>query len=63
MPTPRACLARLLRSSGYEVKTAGTVADALQLSASESFDILVSDLGLPDGSGLELMRKSAPAAR
>ena len=29
---------------------------ALDLSAKHQFDVLVSDLGLPDGSGLDIMR-------
>jgi len=50
-------LARLLKARCYDVKTAGTVAAALSLAASEPFDILVSDLGLPDGTGYELMEQ------
>jgi CheY-like chemotaxis protein len=50
-------LARLLRAKRYDVKTAGSVADALELAAAENFDILVSDLGLPDGTGYELMEQ------
>ena len=30
---------------------------ALDLSAKEEFDVLISDLGLPDGSGADLMQK------
>jgi CheY-like chemotaxis protein len=33
------------------------VASALALAASEPFDVLLSDLGLPDASGHELMRQ------
>jgi len=33
------------------------LANAEQLAAHNSFDLLVSDLGLPDGSGLELMSR------
>jgi CheY-like chemotaxis protein len=50
-------LSRLLGQSGYQVKTAGTVASALQLAASEPFDVVVSDIGLPDGTGYELMEQ------
>jgi PAS domain S-box-containing protein len=49
-------LGRILKNSGFDVSHAGTVAAALALAASRRFDLLVSDLGLPDGSGLELMK-------
>jgi PAS domain S-box-containing protein len=49
-------LARLLQSSGYDVKTANSVASALQIAAAEHFDILVSDIGLPDATGYDLMK-------
>ena len=48
-------LSKLLRGFGYDVRTASTVAAALEAAARESFDLLVSDLGLPDGSGLDVM--------
>ena len=48
-------LAKLLRDSGYEVTTANSAASALQIAASEPFDIMVSDIGLPDANGYELM--------
>jgi CheY-like chemotaxis protein len=48
--------ADLLSRQGYKVVTAGSVAAALALP-SDSFDIIVSDLGLPDGTGNELIRK------
>jgi PAS domain S-box-containing protein len=50
-------LARLLGASGYIVRTAYTVATALQLAAAERFDVLVSDIGLPDATGYELMKE------
>ncbi len=50
-------MARLLRSFGHDVKTAATVKSALGLSEGEQFDLLVSDIGLPDGSGLDIMRQ------
>jgi PAS domain S-box-containing protein len=50
-------MARLLRGFGYMVKTAGNVKSALQLVDTEPFDLLISDIGLPDGSGLEIMRQ------
>ena len=48
-------LAKLLTRQGFRVRTAHTVAAALDLAAAEPFDIVVSDIGLPDASGYELM--------
>ncbi len=49
-------LARLLARLGFFVKTATTVAGAVQLAGEEHFDIVVSDLGLPDATGYDLIR-------
>jgi PAS domain S-box-containing protein len=49
-------MAQLLERSGYEVHWADCVAAALRLAADRPFDVVVSDLGLPDGSGYELMQ-------
>lgn len=48
---------RLLEADGHQVQTAGDVATALKLSRQQVFDLLLSDLGLPNGSGLDLMRE------
>ena len=50
-------LSLLLRKWGYLVTGADCVADALQWVEQETFDLLISDIGLPDGSGLEIMRE------
>ena len=50
-------LGRILRNAGFDVSHAGTLADARALASGRRFDLLVSDLGLPDGSGLELMKQ------
>jgi CheY-like chemotaxis protein len=47
----------VLTEEGHDVQTAGDVATALRLAAEHSFDLLVSDPGLPDGSGYDLMRQ------
>jgi PAS domain S-box-containing protein len=49
-------LGRILRNAGFDVSHAGTMADALSVAGSKHFDLLVSDLGLPDGTGLDLMK-------
>ena len=49
-------LTRLLRRRGYQVESAVDVKSALELTAKHQFDVLVSDLGLPDGSGHDVMR-------
>jgi PAS domain S-box-containing protein len=56
-PDTRRILARLLTDMGATVVTADCVAAALRLAATRPFDLLVSDIGLPDGSGVELMRQ------
>ena len=50
-------LSRLLMNAGYAVSHANTLARARELVAGQRFDLVISDLGLPDGSGLDLMRQ------
>ena len=50
-------LLRLLERSGYDVGHADSLAAAKQLTEHRGFDLIISDLGLPDGSGLDLMRE------
>jgi CheY-like chemotaxis protein len=50
-------LAQMFRKWGYTVRTADCVQSALAEAAKGPFDLLVSDLGLPDGSGLEIMHQ------
>jgi two-component system CheB/CheR fusion protein len=47
----------VLREQGHEVEIAGDVATALESAGLRSFDLLLSDLGLPDGSGHDLIRE------
>ena len=59
----RISLARLLMHRYYEVITAGSVSEARNLANKNDFQILISDIGLPDGNGYDLMtelRKSRP---
>jgi CheY-like chemotaxis protein len=48
-------LKTLLERSGHTVVGVGTVSGALAAAERERFDIVISDLGLPDGTGTQLM--------
>ena len=50
-------LALYLRGTGHEVHVASDVASARQLASTIRYDILLSDLGLPDGDGWDLLRE------
>jgi two-component system CheB/CheR fusion protein len=50
-------LSRLLRLQGYAVQEAATCNEALAWMEREPCEILVSDVSLPDRSGLDLMRE------
>lgn len=55
-------LTQLLSRQGYVVRTANTVAAALDAVSERAFDVLICDIGLPDGTGFELIetvRKNA----
>jgi PAS domain S-box-containing protein len=47
----------ILIEDAYVVRTAATVQEALEAAAREPFDLVISDIGLPDGSGLDLMER------
>ena len=50
-------LTNLLRRRGYQVRSALNFQSALGLSAEEEFDVLISDLALPDGTGTDLIQR------
>jgi DNA-binding response OmpR family regulator len=50
-------LADNLTADGYDLLVAGTLGDALRALEYHHVDLAVVDIGLPDGSGLELLRK------
>ncbi len=51
----RLTVERVLRRRGYEVHAATNAAEALLLAEQYRFDLLISDIGLPDGDGYSLM--------
>ena len=51
----RLVLSKLLTHYGHDVLAAETVRDALQALDETRFDMLLSDIGLPDGDGCELV--------
>jgi CheY-like chemotaxis protein len=50
-------LQRILSRAGYDVRVAKCISKAFELVGKEKFDVVVSDIGLPDGTGYELMAK------
>lgn len=46
----------ILRQSWYDYRSAGSVKEALERVRVENYDIILCDLLLPDGSGLDLLR-------
>ncbi len=47
----------LLERRGYRVRTANSVGSALAVAEGYPFDLLISDIGLPDGTGIDLMER------
>ena len=50
-------LVRDLSAEGFAVDSAATIAEALELAELYVYDLIVLDLGLPDGSGTGLLRR------
>jgi len=55
-PAMRMALAANFQRSGWSVDTAEGVSDALQKLRSTSFPLVVTDVRMPDGDGLQVMR-------
>jgi two-component system response regulator PilR (NtrC family) len=52
----RELLEIFLRKEGYEVQKAQSVTEALDLIKSTEFDLIVSDIRMPEMSGIDLLR-------
>jgi DNA-binding response OmpR family regulator len=57
-PDTRDLLASYLRSGGHEVEVAGTMQAGARGLAERSWDLVLSDIGLPDGSGWDMLRQA-----
>ena len=49
-------LSVLLTHAGYEVRTASSAAAALSSAKQDQFDVIISDIGMPQMNGYELAR-------
>jgi CheY-like chemotaxis protein len=48
-------MARMLEDMGHNIVSANSVASAVDILTHEKFDLIVSDIGLPDGNGVSLI--------
>ena len=51
----RHTLSRLLTHFGHQISVADNTQSALEIMASQKFDVVLSDIGLPDGSGYDVI--------
>lgn len=55
--TGREALTLLLKAAGHAVKSAGSGGEAFQTLTRDTFDIVITDLFLPDASGIDILKK------
>ncbi|MFM1768670.1 MAG: hypothetical protein RJA22_1199 [Verrucomicrobiota bacterium] len=53
----RKTLEQQLRYRRYDVASSGTIAGALELLGKDNFDLMIVDVKLPDGDGIELLKQ------
>jgi two-component system response regulator HydG len=53
----RLLLERYLSKKGFEMQTASTGSEAVQVGKNNPFDVILLDLKLPDGDGIDVMKK------
>ena len=51
-------LSRLLTHFGHEISMADGAQSALEIVESKEFDVVLSDIGLPDGSGYDIIAQA-----
>ena len=54
----RRTLSRLLSHFGHQISVADNTQSALEIVQSNQFDVILSDIGLPDGSGYEVISEA-----
>src|SRR5437762_5005111 len=54
----RQTLSRLLSHFGHQISVADNTQSALEIVQSQQFDVVLSDIGLPDGSGYEVITQA-----
>jgi CheY-like chemotaxis protein len=59
----RESLSQMLAAEDVAITNAGSVAEALQLLASNTYDCMVMDLMLPDGSGYDLLEQISQSGK
>ncbi|GGE00798.1 response regulator [Aureimonas endophytica] len=57
VPTVRESLAIALEDAGFEVASAGNGREALDLLGQREFDVLVTDMWMPEMDGLRLLKE------
>jgi two-component system response regulator PilR (NtrC family) len=62
-PVLRKHLGRLFEREGYEVVSAGSLAEAMDCLVGDRFDALLLDVKLPDGDGLDVLAALEPSRR
>lgn len=55
-----AAIRSILSAMGHEVRTAGSVEAAVREVVGSNFDLIVSDISLPDGNGISLIHGIRP---
>ena len=53
----RKLYSRVFSSGGYAVSVAASLAEAIELTAANAFDLIITDFNLGDGKGTELIRE------
>jgi two-component system, NtrC family, response regulator PilR len=52
-----------LAREGYDLETAGSVEEALQMLAARTYSAVITDMRLPDGTGLDILRRIEDGGR